>query len=69
MPSFGPDTRPRQMAEIIAKQPTREARASMLMQVPGEYQAMVRDHVETIFRARARERAKPSQTGGGADPC
>ena len=52
METFGEDTRPRQMAEIIAKQKTREARAMMLFQVPDHLRPLVQKHVEIIFERR-----------------
>lgn len=59
--------RPRQIAELIAAQPTREARLQMLMNVRPEWQDLVRRHVEIIFAARGRTDISSSEDSGAAE--
>ena len=46
---------PRIVAARICQQPTREARASMLLQCPPEIQGWVREYVENHFARKRRE--------------
>jgi len=50
--NFHHKTPPRQMAAAIMAQKTKKARASMLMQCPGEWQALIKKHVENGWRRR-----------------